>query len=350
VMLRNGDVQMTDEPTGNRGASRVHFDGIDVLRGLAALTVVFSHYIPFWDRYLGNILVILPNAVGYYAVKLFFVISGMVILMTLDRCSSATDFALLRFSRLYPAYWTTLGIATFVGVVIFGKSFWLGGFVVNGTMFQEFLGFGNLDNVYWSLTVELAFYLNVAWLLALGFHKRVLTCLGVWLFASGIWTVAVHDPSLDGRDWLALLFALDYAPYFAIGILFYNGRGRRWRPCEIGLLVVALVVEYGISSWEGVAVAVASSALVFAAISGYLEFMTSRFSLWLGAISYSLYLVHRNIGYGLLPRLHEHGFDPVSAIALTTLLAVGLAAGVTFWVERPASRLLRSRFKKMDHV
>lgn len=327
-------------------SSRMRFEQIDVLRGLAALAVVFSHYIPYWDRYLGDIWVIVPGAFGFYAVKLFFVISGMVIFMTLDRCNSVADFAVLRISRLYPAYWATLTLATFIGVVIFDNPLWVGGFIANGTMFQEFFGYRNMDNVYWSLTVELAFYLNIAWLFALRLHTRILTCIGVWLCLSGIWAAFVFDPASNDRDWFALLFALDYAPYFAIGILFYKGYGRCWRPVELVLLAVAVLVEFILASWEGLAVITASSALVFAATSGFLGFITGRYTLWLGAISYSLYLVHRNIGYDLLPALKDHGFGPVISITITTIVVVGLACIVTYWVERPASRLIRAYMEK----
>lgn len=324
---------------------QIRFQQIDVLRGLAALTVVFSHIIPYWNRYLGDVWVIVPGAFGYYAVNLFFIISGMVIFMTLDKCNSVAEFALLRFSRLYPAYWTTLLLSTLIGVVIFGNAFWLGGFVVNGTMFQEFLGYGNLDNVYWSLTVELAFYLNAAWLFALGFHKKILTVVSVWLCLSGVWAITDVDHGGTVRDWISLLMALEYAPYFVIGILFYHGRGRRWRLSEFGLLAASLAVEYLIASWEGLAVAVASSLLVLAATLGLLRVFTCRFTLWLGTISYSLYLIHRNIAYNMLPWLHGHGLGPVTGLTITTLVVVGLAAGVTYWVERPASRMIRARLK-----
>lgn len=303
---------------------------------------MFSHYIPYWNRYLEDIVVLVPNSVGYHAVELFFVISGMVIFMTLAKCKTAADFAWLRFSRLFPAYWTALAIATFVTVVIFGNSFWLGGFIVNTTMFQQFLGFPNLDNVYWSLTVELAFYLNVAWVFALGLHKKIRTCLVVWLSLSAFWALVLFDPTRDDRDWLSLLFAFDYAPFFACGIVFCITRGRRWTPADLGLLVMMLVTQFLIASWQGVAVLAIAAALLFAALSGYLRFMTNKLTLWLGAISYSLYLIHRNIAYNLLPWLHEQGLGPIAGISVTVIGMLGLAAAITFLVERPASRRMRS--------
>jgi len=39
-----------------------------------------------------------------------------------------------------------------VELLVFGKTPWIGGFVTNLTMLQEFIGFANLDNVFWSLT------------------------------------------------------------------------------------------------------------------------------------------------------------------------------------------------------
>ena len=333
---------MTQQTTASDRWSSSRLEGIDVLRGLAALTVVFSHYIPYWHRYLDDIVVLVPGSMGYHAVELFFVISGMVIFMTLEKCKTAADFAWLRFSRLFPTYWTTLGIATFVTVVIFGQSFWLGGFIVNTTMFQEFLGYPNLDNVYWSLTVELAFYLNVAWVFALGLHKKINACLVVWLSLSAIWALTLFDPGRDDRDWLSVLFAFDYAPFFAFGILFYKARGRRWTSADVGLLVMTLVVQFLIASWQGVTALAISAMLVFAGLSGYLRFLTNKLTLWLGAISYSLYLIHRNIAYNILPWLHEQGFGPIAGIAVTVIGMLGLAAAVTFLVERPASRRMRS--------
>lgn len=308
------------------------------------MTVVFSHYLPFWDRYLGNVWVIVPNSAGGNAVRLFFVISGFVIFMTLDKCRSVLDFALMRFSRLYPAYWVTLFLATFTSVVLFGKSLWFNGLIVNTTMFQEFLRFPNFDNVYWSLTVELAFYVNAAWVFALGLHRKVVTCSLIWLTASGIWALTLFDPTADVRDWFALLFALDFAPFFVLGILLFNSRNRKWRPAEIGLVFLCYAVEFLIGGIEGVAVALAASALMLAALSGKLTLLTGRATLWLGAISYSLYLIHRNVGYNVLRWLNEAGFGPTASIAATVVLVVCLAACVTFLVEIPASRFLRSRW------
>ena len=147
-------MSVTTEDQINPTVAPARLKEIDVLRGLAAIWVVLSHYQPHWALYLGPTFVLVPNLAGRYAVLLFFVISGFVIFMTLDRCKTVLDFAVLRFSRLYPAYWAALGISTVISIVLFGSTLWPGGVLTNATMFQEFFGFPNTDVVFWSLTVR----------------------------------------------------------------------------------------------------------------------------------------------------------------------------------------------------
>ena len=332
------------------------YSEIDVLRGFAALAVVFSHYFPFWDRYAEPIPVLIPNAVGYWAVKLFFVISGFVIFFTLERCRSVLDFVVLRFSRLYPAYWASLFVATLVGVSIGASDFWLGGFVANATMAQQFLGFPHLDNVYWSLSVELAFYVNVAALFALRLLRRLYLVVGVWLAASALWAIGWHDMgnvtaaagdlvATDERDWAALLFAFDYSPYFALGIVFYRGKTQGWTPASFVLCLFALGVEFVLAGWEGLAVALVCVGAFALAVNGHLRVLVGKLTLWLGSISYSLYLIHRNLGFLLLAWLADHAIAGFMAIGIAVAGALLAASILAFGIERPVSSRIRSWYK-----
>ncbi len=82
---------------------------LDILRGVAAMEVMFSHYTGSYDYQHG-----LKNSLGFsvtdgnYGVFLFFAISGFVILLTLQNCATALDFAISRFSRIFPAYWAAI--------------------------------------------------------------------------------------------------------------------------------------------------------------------------------------------------------------------------------------------------
>lgn len=322
-------------------AAHRRYDEVDVLRGLAALWVVLSHYLPHWNRYLGWAPVIVPNLWGQYAVWLFFVISGFVIFSTLDRSKSVADFAVLRFSRLYPTYWVTLLFATLASVLVFGEQLWVGGLLANLTMFQKILGYGDFDTVYWSLAVELAFYMNAGVLFALGLHRRPQLIVVSWLGVACIWALALDTPGTVHRDWLALLFALDYSPYFAMGIVFFDVTKHGWSASRAGLIVLALVAEFLISGWLGLRVALFIVPLFVLAIRGRLRFLVSKVTLWLGAISYSLYLIHRNLGYASLNWMHGRHIGPAVAMPIAILGALALATIATYGVEKPAMRHIR---------
>jgi len=332
---------------GSAGSDRAL--GLDVLRGVAAVAVMFSHYINWWDRYVADIPVIAPGLYGYHAVQLFFVISGVVIFNTLQKCQSVRHFAFLRFSRLYPTYWATLLGVALLTWLLFGQAPWPGGLIVNTTMFQEFLGYPNLDNVYWSLTIELAFYVHVAWLFALGWHTRVYRVCACWLILACIWAIAVGKPNDEERDLFALLFVFDQAAFFVIGIMIFTIRENGIDVFKAATLGAAFITAFIVEGLSGLLVAVTLAALVLAAIYGKLNFLVNRVTLWFGNISFALYLVHRNLGYLWLEKLSAAGYGPVISIVPMIVMATLLAWLVHEAVEKPSLTALRrigdQRFK-----
>lgn len=79
---------------------------VDALRGVAALAVVLFHYTTrFTDLFQPGVPPAVSFPGGHYGVNLFFIISGFVIFMTLEKTARPLDFVVSRFSRLFPAYW-----------------------------------------------------------------------------------------------------------------------------------------------------------------------------------------------------------------------------------------------------
>src|SRR3954471_5447882 len=88
---------------------------LDALRGVAVLLVVAFHYTArFAEAYPAAGAGAPDFSFGAYGVHLFFIISGFVIIMTVDRSERAADFVVARFSRLFPAYWTAILITSAV--------------------------------------------------------------------------------------------------------------------------------------------------------------------------------------------------------------------------------------------
>jgi peptidoglycan/LPS O-acetylase OafA/YrhL len=333
------------------------FEELDVLRGLAAACVVLSHYSSHCVRYLGGgpFRVHLDTIYGFYAVNLFFMISGFVIYFTLERSATWKDFAFSRATRLYPTYWSALTLMVLLETLVFGKPFWIRGYVANMTMLQEFAGFSNLDVVFWSLTVEMAFYATMGLLLATGLRDRVEPVAMAWLVLAGLWSVVEQYLGIALPAQLPRALALRYAPFFVAGITFYLIAQRGTTPARLGLLAGAFLGaalidgDWGTDrvavGWEDAVHRAGVAAVLFGvfvlAVTGRLRFSVSPATLWLGGISYSLYISHRNLGYSTLLRLHDLGVSVTLSFLITLAGALLLATGLTHAVERPALRALR---------
>src|ERR1700749_2236917 len=98
---------------------------------------------------------------GKSGVELFFVISGLVISMTILKTRSATDFAVKRFARLFPALFVcctlTFLFENNIGPDLFHTS--LPDYFMSLTLLADKLGFKFVDGVYWTLVVEIEFYI-----------------------------------------------------------------------------------------------------------------------------------------------------------------------------------------------
>src|SRR5258706_3339002 len=120
------------------------------------MCVVLSHYSTHCVKFFREapLGLDLDTVHGFYAVQLFFIISGFVISLTLEKSNSWRDFAFSRLSRLYPAYWAAVTLMVVVELLVFGKTPWIGGSSTNLTLLPEFIGFAKLHNVILRLSVQ----------------------------------------------------------------------------------------------------------------------------------------------------------------------------------------------------
>jgi peptidoglycan/LPS O-acetylase OafA/YrhL len=89
-----------------------------------------------------------------------------------------------------------------------------------------------------------------------------------------------------------------------------------------------------------------STIAIFAAlVAEKLVFLDRPVLIWLGALSYPLYLVHQNIGYAAIAALEAAGVPVWAAVLGTIALAIGLAQLVHELVETPSLRILRDFWK-----
>jgi peptidoglycan/LPS O-acetylase OafA/YrhL len=318
---------------------------LDALRGLAALAVVLFHYTSRYQELYGHASPVwLEVPWGHHGVELFFAISGFVIFMTLDRCRRLTDFAVSRASRLYPAYWAAIALTTLI-LAVASRTDLLRSpaeIAINLTMTQSFLRVDSVDGVYWTLSVELAFYCAAALLWRLGLLRRIEPILLAWMALKWLWTFSRPLLGFEPSWLLGALLIEQYIPYFALGIAAWRLRSGAASPRAAGMLVAAsLATVAACDGAEYLLVAVISGGAIFGVALARVPLIGARPLLWLGAVSYSLYLLHQYIGFSLIARLEASGLDANAAIALTLTALLALATAVTRWVEQPALRAIR---------
>ena len=140
---------------------------------------------------------------------------------------------------------------------------------------------------------------------------------------------------------LSLLFIFDQAAFFALGIMLYDIKKNGVRLASVVIIGMAFVAAGLVDGISGLFVAVAVFALALLALFEFLRPLTNSVTLWLGSISYALYLVHRNLGFLALERLSAAGFGLIPALLLCISSALAMAWLVTRLVEQPAISLLR---------
>lgn len=323
------------------------FGELDALRGIAVVVVLLFHY--SWRSEQ-----VLPAAHGFsqglawghYGVELFFAISGFVIFMTLRRTKTSTDFAVSRFARLFPSYWLAILLTTAIVTLLGARELAMPPSViaVNLSMLQSFFYVPAVDGAYWSLGVELAFYGCMWALWRARLLDRIETVLLGWIALKFAWWLA---PALPSR--LGLLLVEEFIPWFAIGMAAYRVHmgERRWRQqaavLALGFLAVALTDTAKAPGAPWVYLGV--TAIFALAVEGKLRWLANRPLLWLGAVSYPMYLIHQNIGYAVIAWLERQGASPWVALPCAIAVAFVLAELIHRFVEGPVQIAIRDAWK-----
>jgi peptidoglycan/LPS O-acetylase OafA/YrhL len=347
--------QQKMRPANNR------LQGLDSLRGIAAIAVVLTHYTfgfsIFIQPHRPGLLFNVVN--GHFGVDLFFIISGFVIFMTLERSASLTDFSVSRFARLWPPY---LVCAALTGSVI-----WLMRFnpnhltikdaALNVLMMNKLLGNVAIDGSYWTLTYELLFYAGAA-IVFFGLRiKRIEWACLAWLALALVARISGFNAS-HGR--IAVLLGVEYCHFFVLGMMIYRISQRRHTRLTVITAFLAFSMtlfgpDYnpgGLTLWQYMLMCACFAVTVWLIAEKKLRFLNVWPLLFLGEISYSLYLVHQVAGYWVIQKLEGLGWNPNLVLLFATMCAIGIATCVRKLVEIPAQRSIRNWYRetRQNHV
>jgi peptidoglycan/LPS O-acetylase OafA/YrhL len=324
-------------------------DFLDCIRGLAASGVVLEHT---GDKSLAAFKNFAVNtfSFGHFGVAIFFLTSGFVIPLSLERGGSLKKFWVSRFFRLYPAYWLSV-IATTILFLLglrsaeysaYGDHI-VRNFLVNLTMLQEFVRVPDAEGLYYTLAMELAFYLFFSLLFRFRLNRKTLFLgwfgtLGLALAGIGIPLLFHHRLPLAGLFYFLSLF---------IGTVFYRVMTKEINASGLIKLAVAFVVFTGLeiycnytlivktdasSRLAGKSVAGAWSAafLVFCLFFAFRERRFPKALRLLGVISYSLYLFHPIVND--IVDLSAHG--PLINISVRIATTILCSTAIYWLIER----------------
>lgn len=343
------------------------FGGVDILRFLAAVMVMFYHY-GFWvwafpdgvsARATGGIPPHPEMAFagsGWVGVQVFFVISGFVIAFSAEK-STPLRFFEARFRRLVPAVWVCAPISAIV-LLMAGLS-WPTDAVIRLVRTGLFVPFEPwVDSVYWTLGIEIAFYAIVWVLLRLGrFDLMETVAIVIGLASTLFWCLyfAFGWTDLAETRWLQLAL-VHHGAFFAVGVLIWLMRFKAATPPRLaftalflfgGALQIASSVEVHSIKVEA-AMSYAAPIVIFLAAVALMAWSLRLDFSWrgwrrIGLMTYPLYLIHDVVGAAMLGVLTRAGVPYPAAIPV-----VGAAMIAVSWLiaaeAEPRIRLL------LDHT
>lgn len=333
------------------------YDEIDLLRGIACLMVVLFHYVfrgpaVGWSPSTGWPWLEDIARYGYLGVHLFFIISGFVIFMSAER-ATPRGFLASRVARLYPAFWIAVpltAVITWLGPRADLKAT-LPHVLVNLTMVPHWFNVPFVDDVYWTLAVELQFYILIWLAVRLGVMDRIEWFIPGWLL---LFVVDQIRPIYPLEVWACA----KWAPFFVIGILSYRVRTKGGTPVRWALLAAAALMALfavtrqairGIPSTGGgvdspwvIGLALLAFVGIFIAIAlGKASLRRSFWTVWAGLLTYPVYLLHEYNGYVLLNAVNDVVKQPIVSISLMMILVVAAAWLVNQQVELRLGPMLR---------
>lgn len=355
-------------------------DFIQGFRGIAVLMVVFFHGSRFlnpsglYDSGLGSQLF---GGMGSLGVVLFFIISGFIMTITTDKSDGSfryfAEFCIKRVTRVWPAYViATIALIVFVryglmfflnheNINLFMKSIF---FIPYGELIPPSFGFPLLS-VGWTLNFEIYFYFIFGLSLLFGrfrwffFYSLILLTLLALPYANGnvisIDTSVNYNFSSNFMHVVTSPIIWQFAIGSFIGILYKkNIQIKSKETCwiliftSVSLVVTQYIARYNISHGVlGWGITLIPMFLIFVICSKTIEIKMPKIFIYLGNISFSLYLWHA-FSQELIPVvMNNFGLYSLSngfpAFILTSSFAIVISSISHKFIENKLSNLLKRK-------
>ncbi len=321
----------------------------DILRGVSAILIIIYHLTTRYDEMYGHTvsyLFTLPW--GWMAWSVFFILSGF--LHSTDPSIKISDYLVNKAVRLYPTFWVSMIICTiFTGIFLPELMCSIKDFLIDATLFGNYLGAKSATGVDWTLSVELIFYVfvGIVILIRKKFKLEYLYEVGslAWMLVSLALNVTHSETGL--LKYVSILIAAPYAYMFVTGIslrMLYDGKNKLLAFLNLTICMISHIIRYpfgGYTLFYAIIVVVFVGWMLVPPIKR--EVFENRLSkiigikilVWIASISFPLYLIHEYIGFSLIYYFDSIGLTGQYMMLIPIAISVLLAYLVHHYVEKP---------------
>ncbi|MES2798782.1 MAG: acyltransferase [Bacteroidota bacterium] len=318
---------------------KTYFPSINFLRGLAAMMVCVFHFFNFstvWGfLFEPTDLIASTTKLGVNGVFIFFVISGFVIPMSLYKAKFKIihlhRFLFRRFVRVEIPYLLSIVLILIVSYGVARLFYWPFNFdpfqfLLHIVYLIPFTNYNWYNEIYWTLAIEIQFYLLIALLYLLIKNDVKIIKIGA-LLAFGLSALLIESHSL----------VFFYSPIFLLGITSFLIKTKQLNNIEgIALLTLFFGETIWIHSFTIALFSVLTIALIHSAE------INNRVTNFFGEISYSLYLLHGLVGGQLLfllgPKVSSEA-GKIGLVVLALICSITAATIFNWMIEKPSQRL-----------
>ena len=317
---------------------------IEILRGLAALAVTWFHLTEYGKAEYLNGWLSTFSKYGWLGVEVFFVISGFIIPYSLWRSNFElkrhwNKFLLKRLIRIYPAYLISISIIVLLGFMsAFASNFQnvdpninISNILLHIFFLNDiFSGEAALSPVFWTLAIEFQYYLLIVLLYPLLTSSRLSHKILILLILCALAFIIPQKNLIF--SWLLL---------FNFGILAFQFIAKKISLTQyfIMIFIAAILSYYNKEILITVIGLLTSFSIAFVQAPKIVIFV------FLGKISYSLYLLHFIVGIRImnfLARFGQGSYMRILSLVFALCLSFLAAYLMYQYVEKPTQKYFKN--------
>lgn len=343
----------------NMEAAKKRIHGPDILRGIAALSVIFFHVLYVTGIPYSQLNLWITGRFDFF-VRIFFMISAFsMAYVYIDKINSLHDlkiFYLKRAFRIAPLFYFVIILNIIIAIITSNPIANVDDIFLNSLfVFSLIPGkHGSLVGGGWSIGIEMIFYILFPFFLVIAGNIRSALISFSLLLITSLITTKYYGISFDGKlNAFGKLNILAHAQFFIVGFIIYH----IWVKfkldisksiCGIAFFasIIAMILSFRLQSFipEEIFISAIGSVLLYSSVLGLPKILDNRLTRYLGLISYSTYLMQFPVisilswigFYRYLKINYSSSIDANFFAGLITVVCVVAVSALTYkYIEMP---------------